>query len=243
MTSDISQFLNYEIKKELADRYFGFRKLIEQDKALLAEDIQHHHRTVGQRIVFDLNRIYIMLQDEELIEIFIQLAGLTKKFYYDPYILTSTTLRTRIFAGVKTWGLTASGRFKHLFMATYEQLVADVTEYREKYAELVDDQETIEEEIKIFCRKHDICTIMGFLRAMDSAGTHDTLEGALDTGLSEHFEQKMRVCPPAKVCLEIPLIPPLVPAPQIKKELKKLAEAAFHLHKDGFQLPSQNPER
>lgn len=39
MTSDISNFLNYEIKKELADRYFGFRKLIEEDKALLAKDI------------------------------------------------------------------------------------------------------------------------------------------------------------------------------------------------------------
>ena len=70
MTSDISQFLNFEIKKELADRYFGFRKLIEEDKALLEKDIYHHTRTVGQRIVYDLNRIYIMLQDEELIRRF-----------------------------------------------------------------------------------------------------------------------------------------------------------------------------
>ncbi|MBU0968193.1 MAG: hypothetical protein KKA54_17650 [Proteobacteria bacterium] len=237
MTSDISNFLNYEIKKELADRYFGFRKLIEEDKALLAKDICHHTHTVGQRIVYDLNRIYIMLQDEELILRFLEITGLEEKFYYDPYILTSPTLRTRIFAGVKTWGLTASGRFKHLFMATYEQLTQDVAAYREKYAELVDDQETIEEEIKIFYRKNDISTIMSFLRAMDAADKVGNLEGAIDTGFSDYIDRKMRVTPPVQVCGEIPLLPPPVPLPQIKKELKKLAEAAFPLHEDGFQLP------
>ena len=237
MTSDISQFLNFEIKKELADRYFGFRRLIEEDKAHLEKDIYHHTRTVGQRIVFDLNRIYIMLQDEELIRRFLQVTGLEEKVYYDPYILTSPTLRTRIFAGVKTWGLTASGRFKHLFMATYDQLVQDVAAYREKYAELVDDQETIEEEIKIFYQKNDISTIMGFLRTMDAADSESSMEGAIDTGFSDHLERSMRVPPPVQVSGEIPFIPPLVPLPQIKKQLKKLAEAAFPLHEDGFQLP------
>lgn len=237
MTSDISQFLNYEIKKELADRYFGFRKLIEEDKAHLEKDIYHHTRTMGQRIVYDLNRIYIMLQDEELIRRFLEITGLEEKFYYDPYILTSPTLRTRIFSGVKTWGITASGRFKHLFMETYEQLTQDVAAYREKYAELVEDQETIEEEIKIFYRKNDISTIMGFLRAMDAVDTGGNMEGAIDTGLSEYIDRKMRMAPPVQVSIEIPPIPPLVPLPQIKKELKKLAEAAFPLHKDGFQLP------
>jgi hypothetical protein len=237
MTSDISQFLNYEIKKELADRYFGFRKLIEEDKAHLEKDIYHHTRTVGQMIVFDLNRIYIMLQNEELIRRFLEITGLEEKFYYDPYILTSPTLRNRIFAGVKTWGITASGRFKHLFMETYEQLTHDVAAYREKYAELVEDQETIEEEIKIFYRKNDISTIMGFLRAMDAVDTGGNMAGAIDTGFSEYIDRKMRMAPPVQVSIEIPPIPPLVPLPQIKKDLKKLAEAAFPLHKDGFQLP------
>jgi hypothetical protein len=238
MTSDISQFLNFEIKKELADRYFGFRKLIEQDKAELEKDIYRCNRTVGQRIVYDLNRIYIMLQDEELIRRFLDLTGLEEKFYYDPYILTSPTLRQRIFAGVKTRGLTAAGRFKHLFMLIYEQLSTDVENYREKYAELLDSQETIEEEIKIFYRQNDISTIMGFLRTMDSGATSGAMEGAIDTGFSDYIDKKMRLAPPVQVGRELPAIPPLVPLTQIKRELKKLAEAAFPLHRQGFQLPS-----
>ncbi len=238
MTSDISLFLNYEIKKELADRYFGFRKLIEEDKELLEHDIFHHNRTVGQRIVYDLNRMYILLKDEKLIQKFLELTGLEEKIYFDQYILTSPTLRTRIFAGVKTRGLTAAGRFKHLVMQTYEQIVQDVEEYREKYEELVESQETIEEEIKIFYRQNDISTIMGFLRNMDGHGeSGGAMQGALETGFSESMEKKLRLAPPVQVALEIPVIPPLIPLPQIKKQLKKLAEQAFSLHDGGFRLP------
>ena len=237
MTSDITQFLNFEIKKELAERYFGFRKLIEDDKADLEKDIYYHNRTVGQRIVFDLNRLYIMLQDEELIQRFLEVTGLTEKFFYDPYIPTSPTIRARIFDGVKTRGLTASGRFKSLFMHTYEQLTLDVQEYREKLADLIDTQETIEEEIKIFYRQNDLSSIMGFLRAMDEVDSEGSMEGGLETGLSESLEKKLRIPPPVQVSMEIPLIPPLIPLPQIKKKLKKLADEAFHFHKGAFALP------
>lgn len=237
MTSDIGQFLSYEIKKELAERYFGFRKLIEDDKAELEKDILHHQRTVGQKIVWDLNRIYIMLGDEKLIREFLALTGLEEELYYDPYILTSATLRARIFAGVKTRGLTAAGRFKHLFMQTYEQLTQDVGVYREKYAELIDDQQTIEEEIKIFYRKNDISTIMGFLRMMDKDSSHSVMEGAPENGFAESLEKRMQVSPPVQVRAVLPQISPLIPLAQIKKELKKLAEEAFLHHPDGFALP------
>ncbi|MFZ5766599.1 MAG: hypothetical protein ACOY4H_13535 [Thermodesulfobacteriota bacterium] len=237
MTSDIGQFLSYEIKKELAERYFGFRKLIEDDKADLEKDILHHQRTVGQKIVWDLNRIYIMLGDEKLIRQFLALTGLEEQLYYDPYILTSATLRARIFAGVKTRGLTAAGRFKHLFMQTYEQLTQDVAVYREKYAELVDNQQTIEEEIKIFYRKNDISTIMGFLRMMDKDSSHSVMEGVPENGFADSLEKRMQVGPPMQVRAVLPQISPLIPLAQIKKELKKLAEEAFRHHPDGFTLP------
>lgn len=237
MTTDISQFLNYEIKKELADRYFGFRKLIEEDKKLLLHEIYLHNRTVGQRIVNGLNRMYILLRDEKLIQQFLELTGLEEKIYFDPYVLTSPTIRAQVFDGVKSRGLTAAGRFKHLVMGTYDQLVLDVQEYREKYEKLIESQETIEEEIKIFYRKNDIGTIMSFLRNMDGhSESGGVMQGTLDTGFSESMEKKLRISPPVQVALEIPVITPLIPLSQIKKHLKKLAEQAFSLHDGGFRL-------
>ncbi len=235
MESDITKFLSYEIKKELAERYFGFRKLIEQDKGALEKDLRHSSQTIGNRIVLDLSRVYILLQDESLIGQFLSLTGLGEKFFYDPYILTSPTIRARVFSGVKAKGLTASGRFKNLFMCLYEALITDIEEYRERLTELLDSQETIEEEIKIFYRNNDISTIMGFLRNIDGdRSTLGGLEGGMTSGFSESLESKMKVLPPPRVIEELPILPPLTPLPQIKKELKKLAEQAFKLHEDGF---------
>lgn len=235
MESDITGFLSYEIKKELADRYFGFRKLIEEDKGSLEQDIRHSSQTIGNRIVIDLTRIYILLKEDSLILQFLEISGLGEKFFYDPYIPTSTTIRARVFKGVKAKGLTVSGRFKNLLMCLYEALAIDVEEYREKLAELIDSQETIEEEIKLFYKKNDISTIMGFLRSIDGDQTTlGSLEGGMTNGFSESLEKKMRVLPPAKVIEELPILPQLTPLPQIKKEIKKLAEQALQLHTDMF---------
>lgn len=235
MESDITGFLSYEIKKELADRYFGFRKLIEEDKGSLEQDIRHSSQTIGNRIVIDLTRIYILLKEDSLILQFLEISGLGEKFFYDPYIPTSTTIRARVFKGVKAKGLTVSGRFKNLLMCLYEALAIDVEKYREKLAELIDSQETIEEEIKLFYKKNDISTIMGFLRAIDGDQTTlGSLEGGMTNGFSESLEKKMRVFPPAKVIDELPILPQLTPLPQIKKEIKKLAEQALQLHTDMF---------
>jgi len=235
MGSDITEFLSYEIKKELADRYFGFRKLIEEDKGNLEQDLRHSSQTIGNRIVIDLTRIYILLQDDNLISQFLEVSGLGEKFFYDPYIPTSPTLRAKVFMGVKARGLTTSGRFKNLLMCLYETLAVDIEEYRQRLTELIDSQEAIEEEIKLFYKKNDISTIMGFLRAIDGdQTTHGSLQGELTNGFSERLEKKMRVMPPIKVVDELPIIPPITPLPQIKKKIKKLAEQALKLHSDKF---------
>jgi hypothetical protein len=177
------------------------------------------------------------LQDESLIDQFLTLTGLGEKFFYDPYIPTSPTIREKVFSGVKAKGLTATGRFKKLFMCLYEALQKDIDEYRAKLAELIDSQEMIEEEIKLFYRKNDISTIMGFLRNIDgSLDSHGGLEGEIANGFSESIENKMRLLPPVRVIDELPELPPLPPLSQIKKELKKLAEKAFKLNKDKFSF-------
>lgn len=231
---DFTKFLDFEIKKELADRYFGFRKLIEEDKMALARNLRHSNQTVGNRIVLDLTRLYILLRNDELIRLFLKSAGLGEKFFFDPYILTSPTIRARVFAGVRTRGFTASGRFKNMLIDTYGALESDISEYREKMAALVGRQEVIEEEIKIFYRKNDIGAIMGFLRAMDSGGGSGSgggMEGGLVSGYAESMEKKMRVLPPPAVEDDLPILPPLTPLSQIKKELKKLAKVAFDQQK------------
>ena len=219
----------------MAERYFGFRKLIEEDKQALVKSIRQQTLTTEQKIGIDLARIYTILKDRELIERFLGLSGLEEAIFYDEYMTTSPTIRARIFAGIKARGLTRAGRFTKLLLGCYELLVDHVDLYREKFGELLEDRELISDEIEVFYRKNDIETILGFLRSLDEQG-NEMLAGPVEMGGGASLKKKMQVLPPGPVENYLPIFPPLVPMPKIRSELKKLAEQALKGHPDGFAL-------
>ena len=238
MTEDIAKVLSFEIKKELAERYFGFRKLIEDDKEELARELRFSSITVEHKIIQSLVRLYILLQDDGLIREFLDLSGLGKKIFFDPYLLQSPTIRKKVFKGVTTRGWTQSSHFKNLVLDCYEMLVDHVETYREKYAELLESREIIEAEIKLFYQKNDIGSIMSFLRSIDSAGSPPSgLDGGIQTDFSQSMEKKMKLHPPKAIEESMPVIPPLVALSRIKGKLKQLADKASLQHEGGFHLP------
>lgn len=235
MDIDISKVMTHEIRKEMAERYFGFRKLIEEDKEALAGAIHRQTLTIEQRVCVDLTRIYTILKDRTLIDRFLEISGLEEPIFYDEYVIDSPTIRARIFTGIKTRGLTRSGRFTKLFLGCYELLVEHVERYREKFGELLEEREVISQEIEVFYRKNDIATILGFLRGLDGSGD-ERLAGPVQPGAGQVLQDKMAVRPPGLVENYLPVLPPLTPMLQIRGELKKLAQEALKGHPDGFVL-------
>lgn len=239
MDQDIDKLLTFEIKKELADRYFGFRKLIEDDKAELNQKIKEYSISLEQKICFGLIRIFILLKDEELIQSFLDLNGLNKKTLYDPYFTESSTIQKVVFAGVKARGITRACRFHNLIIDTYKELVELVDQYREKITKLLEDQETISEEIKLFYQKHNLNNIMTFFRSLDAQSADSGgLEGDITIGYSETIDKKMRVEPPQPVEQRLAIFPPLRPFSSIRKDLKKLIKRAYKLHQHEFKAVS-----
>lgn len=234
MDSDITSFLNLEVKRELAERYFSFRKLIEEDSQALQQGIAAF-LFIEQKVAIDLTRIYILLHDPDLIWEFLYLSGLERDFFLDMYVKNSPTIKAKLFHDVKVWGLTWSGRFTKVFLTCYDDLVVHVNEFREQYAQLADSHDILAEEIKLFYKKNDISTIMGFLRGMDAnQAMGGKLEGAITSGFNESMEDKMRITPPQPLEKLLTMMPPLVPGEQIKRELKKLAAAALVFHPKDF---------
>ncbi|MCL7486752.1 MAG: hypothetical protein M8357_01075 [Desulfobulbaceae bacterium] len=232
MQDDINKQLTFEIKKEMADRYFGFRKLIEEDIQEYGNQVFTSFRRLEQKIGFDLVRLYILLKDEDLIHEFFQLAGLEERIFYDPYLTESQTLRKKVFAGQKIRGLTRAGRFKNMIFDTYDALVADVDEYRRNLMKLADERETIAEEINQFYHKHDLGTMMDFLRGLDGSEQYKSgsMEGGIIQQSGQQLDEKMKVKPPPPVEELLPAIPPIAPLAQIKGRLKKIIERAYKLH-------------
>ncbi len=231
MAPDIDKVLSYEIKKEIADRYFGFRKLIEEDIKEYDNLVVTAFRRLEQKIGFDLVRLYILLKNEQVIHDFFQVAGLDERLFYDPYLAESPTIKKRVFAGMQPHGLTRKSRFRNLVVDTYNALVDHLEEYKKNLKELREEQETIAEEINIFYQKNDLSTIMGFLRGL--GGTDSYKSGAMEGGLTPHtgreLEKKMRVTAPLPVEELLPVLPDIRPYKEIKHELDPIIDRAYRL--------------
>ncbi|MEN8140040.1 MAG: hypothetical protein ABFR97_02340 [Thermodesulfobacteriota bacterium] len=233
MDNDITDFLSIEIKREMADRYFTFRKMIEEDNSALSKGIALSV-SIEQMIVIDLSRLYILMQERDLIDQFIELSGLQHPYFFDDYLIGSPTIKARLFQDVKVWGLTWGGRFKKMFLECYDDLVRHVDKFRSIYTELANEQAMLKESIDLFYRQNDISAILGFLRGMDTPAIGGGLEGGIDQGFNQSMSDKMQIKPPPPLNLRLPMFPPLIPSEQIKSQLKGLASQALEYHPKDF---------
>jgi hypothetical protein len=234
MSYDIAAALNIEIKKEMADRYFSFRTLIENDTKALSQAVAATVE-IEQVVIIDLTRLYLLLHDEELIDNFIQLSGLETHYYFDPYILSSATIKKRMFQDLSVWGLTWKGRFSKIFLNCYDDLCKHIDIFRGLREELYTEQEIIGETIDLFYRQNDISSMLGFFRSLESTSLMgSSMQGGMNTGFDESLEKKMRINRPDLVDGKISALPPLVPAEQIKSQLKQLASKAYSHHPTDF---------
>lgn len=229
MQDDISEILTLEVKKEMADRYFGFRKLIEEDIKEYSDQVLASFHRLEQQIGFDLVRLYILLKDEKLIHEFFRLAGMEQLIFYDPYLTESPTLRKKVLADRKIRGLTRAARFRNVILDTYAELAADIESYRKNLQELSRERDDIAEEIKQFYRKHDLGTMMDFLRQLDGEGMYraGSMEGAIIRDPGTELDQKMKVEPPPPVDELLPVIPSIAPLSEIKRPMKKIIARAY----------------
>lgn len=236
---DLNTTLAFEVKKEIAERYFGFRKIIEEDTNAYQKNIIAGAMELEDKIGFDLVRLYVLLQDNSLIKDLFRITGLGKILFYDQYISKSPTIRKRVLADIPVHGFTRKRRFHNMFFAVYDSLEQHVADYRDRILELAEDQETIQEEINLFYQKNDISGIMLFLRGMDGTtpGSSGPMAGALDTDNTSTMEQKMRIQPPGPVEKFLPILSPIPPAKEIQNELKRLVDTAFS------QQPEFDPKK
>lgn len=226
---DITDILAFEVKKEMADRYFGFRKRIEDDTAAYLHRLTVSSLELENAIGFILIRLYILLHSKSLISNFLKLTGLPQDLFYDPYLLESPTIRKRVFAGTTCRGFTRKGRFTNIFLDSYDQLAQHIRDYRETLEELTEEQETIREEINLFYRRNDIDTILSFIRRLDNpdGGTLNTLSPPENPALRHGLADQMRLHPPLPACEILPTLPLLPDKKSILPQLKKMAATAF----------------
>jgi hypothetical protein len=230
---DFAKTLAFEAKKDIAERYFGFRKIIEEDSADYQKKVISSALFLETQIGFDLLRIYALLQEDKLIKQFYKLTNLGDILFFDSYVNNSPTIRKRLFEEQKITGFFRKSRFTNMFFDVYKSLSHHVDTYRIRIASLVEDRDVIEEEIKIFYQKNDISGIMSFLRSLDGdSSTSGTMSGGLEGGGTISIENKMRLHAPKPVAESLPILEAIPDALSIKSELKKLINSTYDKQPD-----------
>ncbi|ADW19067.1 hypothetical protein Despr_2934 [Desulfobulbus propionicus DSM 2032] len=226
---DMEEMLSLEIKKEIADRYFGFRKMIEDDSREYDQHVLDAFRQLENEVGFDLVRLYILLNREPLIYDFFRLTGLRDPIFLDPYLLQSASIRRRLFRGQAVHGFTRRSRFQNLFFDIYNRLCEGMEHYGATLKRLVAEGRAIAEEIEVFHRKNDLGSMMGFLRRLDSGAMHESgaMAGGLNPQRDSALEDKMRITAPQGAETLLPAFPPLPPLKTCKSQLRDLLDAAY----------------
>ena len=185
----IDNIITFEVKKEIADRYFGFRRIIEKDTGEYLEGINKARTIFNETIGNDLNCMYTLLSNDTLIDTFLATTGL-KKRYCQPSQSPSSPEGFTEMAKQKCRGLTRKGCIRNMFYDIYVSLHNHITEYNQIYSRLVENHDTIEAQITLFYRKNDIHSIVHFLRSLGS-GHPDISPVIFDAENGTSLEEKL----------------------------------------------------
>lgn len=229
---DISKALAFEVKKEIADRYFGFRKIIESDTDAYLEQIAAIALELENNVGFDLIGIYLLLKESSLILDFFQLTGFKGDFFFDSYVISSPTIRKRVFDSKTIRGWSRKGRYKNLFYDIYQDLHGHIREYHEALADLTEEHDVICEQIKLFYRKNDINMIMQFFRNIDGRSGLNLSSQTGGTADHQDLEKKLRIAPPISAKEQLPEVTRIPRLPTIKPDLSKLLDQSFSRQPD-----------
>ena len=228
---DISKALVYEIKQDIANRYFGFRKQIEIASNQYLQGLQASDKDYTTKILLDMHRIHCLLQNNQLFRRFIEFTKLPEaigSLYTDPKSPVQWRL---LFAGLKGEGFTRKRRHRNLLYKVYQSLYCSIDAYRNIFVQLTEEHEEICKEIDRFYRMNDLSGILNFLREIDNP---DTLRsGLLNTDRAtlagQNLEQDLRIVPPPAVTTRMHSLAQLPPLQAAKATLNQLIKEAFPL--------------
>ncbi len=227
---DIDKMLSFEVKKEIADRYFGFRKMIEEDITSHEEMVETALNQLKKKVADDLTRLKTLLKYPEINLLFLKTSGLeeTEKIISRPEF--AVDMKKADFTHIRPHGITRKGRFRNMLFSIYDELSNSINSYGKLYKQIDEEQQTICEEIKLFYQKNDLSIIMDFLRHLDGPGSYKTgsMEGGLTPKTGETLEKKMRVTPPPPVGNTLPILPAPHSVEKIRKKLKQIADTAWN---------------
>jgi len=223
---DLAESLSLEVRREIAERYFTHRKVLEEEIEEYLRELKEFEKE-EEKILREIVRLIFMLKDEDLVRRFEEITGKSVRSYHDEYLVYSPTIRKRLFRTLRTRGFTSKGKFLRLFEDTYKRLVAGLPEYQKKLRALEVWAKRINEDIEEFHREYDLGSIFGFFRSLEGERPSELAVPVQGEESGRGLEERLRFRPvplPRSRFLDLEGLPPW----------KKVSGALLHLAKEAY---------
>ena len=234
MCPDIEKALAYQVKKEIAERYFRARKVIEEDSANVKKMIGELNGIYKTRLAPAMLRIYALLADEDLIVQFLAEAGWKDRPFLDDYMSNSAEIRKGLMQGVEPHGWLKSSKFANMVLDSYEKLYENYLDFDDLREEILDELAVIKEELVQFERNYSLDEIMSFLRSLnfEDEATVKSLGKNIDSSKMGELEKKLAFPDISIIEGQMPDVPRLPVPDKFRDRLKALAHQAYERHED-----------
>jgi len=228
---DFVNAIAYEVKQEIANRYFGFRSQIETEIEQYLEKLHDAAREHLAGIRLDLTRMRFLLHQERLFKDFLLMVGLPQGAD-DGSRGQSSPDAAELFGGLKGEGFSRWRRYRDLAFKIYRSLEDGIAAYRATWVDLDDEYAEICTMIDDFHRNNDLSGILSFLRTFESSDNERMkfLHTVPAPRPGKSLEQDLRIPHPRPVADILPDMPALPPLKQVKPSMSALLQSAFAFH-------------
>lgn len=208
---DFANVIAYELREDLARRYFGSRIKIENEIATYTTILNQSASSYKRQIRISLQRIHYLLANEQLYQSFLRFTQFPEfllpleqnpDFSSDPATL---------FSHIKLRGFSRKRRYKNLLFCLYTELEGATREYRDEYTSLTDMHKVICDSISTFSRNYDLGMILQFFREIDDPylGGADILDTSSEKRGLLHMNRSHFIEPPPVVSSCMGIINPI----------------------------------
>jgi hypothetical protein len=229
---DIAAALAYQVKKEIAENYFGHRKELEEEREELLDQGKKIQKAWEQEVLAALRTIVALFPDPEKGRAFLALIG------QEDLIGGSPKSSPRIFSEALAvcrlpLTFTSRGKYRALIDRLYLLAVERSKQVLEKHRTWQKKISLHNEDVVQFGASFNLTEILSFLKALEGA---DELKGVLGENLDPRavpeLEEKLRV-------RVIPTGPPGSSAPKPLPEFKAIRETLRDLANRSFEEQSR----
>lgn len=236
---DFVNAIAYEVKQEIANRYFGFRSRMETEVEQYLKKLHDADREHLAGIRLDLRRIRSLLHQERYFKDFLLMVGL-------PQDLTGEQASpdaAELFSGLKGEGFSRWRKYLDLAFKVYQSLEKGIAAYRATWVDLDDEYAEICTRIDGFHRNNDLSGILSFLRTFDSSDNERLkfLHTESSPRPGKSLDQDLKIPYPCPVTDVLPDVPALPPLKQVKTALNGLLKSAYAFHDSTKQPCSFTP--